>query len=50
MGELLRQMRQSGERRPQGNEVKSRGATSLKDLGFRKHDGSRAMQRQLAIG
>jgi hypothetical protein len=37
-------MAANGDRRQQGNSVKSRDATSLKDLGIPKDRASRAMQ------
>ena len=36
VGEILKRMAVSGERKAQGNDVKSRGATSLADLGIPK--------------
>ncbi len=44
MGELLRQMRENGERRGPGDPDTSRGATSLSDLGIPRDRASRAMQ------
>jgi hypothetical protein len=46
LGEILKRMAENGERKKQGNEVKSRGATSLSDLliGIPKDRASRAMQ------
>ncbi|MGH9641365.1 MAG: hypothetical protein ACRD3Q_02965 [Terriglobales bacterium] len=40
LGEILKAMAANGERKKQGNEVKSRGATSLKDLGIPKDRAS----------
>ena len=42
--EILRRMAENGERKIQGNAVKSRDATSLEDLGISKDRASRAMQ------
>jgi hypothetical protein len=44
LGEVLRAMAENGERKIQGNAVKSRDATSLEELGIPKDRASRAMQ------
>jgi hypothetical protein len=42
-------MAENGERKPQGNAVKSCGATSLADLGIPKDRASRAMQAAIQM-
>lgn len=44
LGEILKRMAENGERKIQGNAVKSRDATSLEELGIPKDRASRAMQ------
>ena len=47
-GELLAEMAEKGERREQGNGVKSRDATSLDALCISKHESSRFQQAAAA--